>query len=158
MPARPSVEINDYRKHHQRLRALSEAATEMAEGILKKSGYTPPRGHYSPFMEFLTKLGQALRLRADNMAHHITSAQKLHQRQIEQTDAPHLKSLELTSLRHAQIEWDRFADILAHRSAPPDPTDECKSCGLAMLGKPGITIPPACRHCDEDKLDQMELR
>ncbi len=58
MPARPSVEINDYRKHHQRLRALSEAATEMAEGILKKSGYTPPRGHYIPFMEFLTKLAK----------------------------------------------------------------------------------------------------
>ena len=157
MPARPSVEIDDYRRHHQRLRALSEAATEMAAGVLKKSGYTPPRGHYDPFMEFLTKLGQALRQRADNMAQHVQSAQKLHQRQLERTDAPHLEDLDLDFLRRAQIEWDNFAEILATRSARPDPRDECKCCGLAMLGYWGTTMPPACRPCDEDELNKMVL-
>ena len=58
MPARPSVEINDYHEHHKRLNILSEVAADLAEGILKKSGYTPPRGHYHPFMEFLTKLAK----------------------------------------------------------------------------------------------------
>ena len=61
-------------------------------------------------------------------------------------------------LRRAQTEWDRFAEILAHRSAPPDPMDECKSCGLAMLGYQGTTLPLACRPCDEDKLKGIKLR